>query len=207
MVTYKDFIKEAHFDVSAATGRMAGLPARRRSAHPVQTVASPPAPTAGGFRQITAPAIAPAPVAPRVPSAVTMRNIPTPVSASKNGRLQPNELTKVGKYNAGAAGKAQWYKDDAYLSPDAARAFLAAQQAYGGTIKINSAYRNLEHQAGVSRQYRVAAQPGRSQHGLGKAIDLQPGTPGYNWMKTNGPRFGWYFAAISGDPYHFEYRA
>ena len=121
--------------------------------------------------------------------------------------MQPSDLIKVGKYNAGAAGRAQWYGTDAYLAPDAGRAFLAAQQAYGKTIPINSAYRNIEHQAGVRRQTTVAAKPGTSRHGLGRALDLQPNTPAYNWFKNNGPKYGWYFAAIRNDPYHFEYRA
>lgn len=137
--------------------------------------------------------------------AVTQRNIPTQtLSQNKNGNLEPSELLRVGKYNASPVGLKQWYTNNAYLLPKAAQAFLLAQREYGKQIPINSAYRNLEHQAGLNA--KVKAQAGRSKHGFGLALDMQPGTNAYNWFKTNGPRYGWYFAGIQGDPYHFEFR-
>lgn len=208
MVTYKEFLSEARFDVSGATARMSMLPTSRPVAtYPVQTAATPIKAAPLQATPLKAVPTTPTLTAPRIGPAVTTRNVPTPISASKNGRLQPAELTRVGKYKAGPAGRQQWYGDDAYLAPDAAQAFIAAQQAFGQPIQINSAYRNLEHQQGLQGKYAVVAAVGKSRHGLGKALDLQPGTPGYGWMKANGPQFGWHFAGISKDPYHFEYRA
>jgi len=169
------------------------------------------------FSQPQQPASAPAAVAPPV----TQRNVATttyPVQTTaptqavqtatgRNGQLTQRELKPVGKYNAGPSGKRQWYADNAFLSPRAADAFLAAQQAFGRPFPINSAYRNLEHQRGLSGEgHKVVGKAGTSRHGLGMAIDIQPNTPHYNWFKQNGPQFGWHFASIPGDPYHFEFR-
>ena len=147
--------------------------------------------------------------APRtVPPAVTRINAPT-VATGKNGQLSPAELVKVGKYNAGSAGMRQWYANDAYLAPAAAQAFNALQQSFGRPINISSAYRNLEHQKGLSGEgHAVVARSGTSKHGLGRALDVSPNQDpeGYKWLKQNGPQFGWQYANIPGDPYHFEYK-
>lgn len=152
---------------------------------------------------------------------VTQRNVATtsypvqttaptqaqPSAGGRNGQLTAQELKPVGKYNAGPSGARQWYGNTALLHPRAADAFLAAQQAYGQQIPINSAYRNLEHQRGLSGEgHKVVGRAGTSRHGLGMAIDIQPNTPAYNWFMRNGPQFGWHFASIKGDPYHFEFR-
>ena len=143
-----------------------------------------------------------------VPPAVTHINAPT-VATGKNGQLSPAELVKVGKYDAGPSGVKQWYASDAYLAPTAAQAFNAAQQAFGRPISISSAYRSLEHQRGLSGEgHAVVAKSGKSRHGLGKALDVSPkqDPEGYNWLKQNGSQFGWQYANIPGDPFHFEYR-
>lgn len=203
MKTFKQFIGEASFSVDTSRGRMGSgtiaQPPQPSPVYPVQTIA----------RQ------------PYVPPAVTQRNVPTvsypvqitaptqtqPVAVGRNGQLTPKDLKPVGRYNAGPAGARQWYGTTALLNPKAADAFLAAQQAYGRQIPINSAYRNLEHQKGLSKEgHRVVGKAGTSRHGLGLAVDIQPSTPAYNWLQRNGPRFGWYFASIPGDPYHFEFR-
>lgn len=204
MKTFKQFIEEASFAVDTSRGRMGSgaiSQPRAKSVYPVQTTP----------RQST----------PYIPSAVTQRNVPTvsypaqttaptqaqPMGAGRNGQLTPKDLKTVGKYNAGPSGSRQWYGNNALLSPKAADAFLAAQQAFGRLIPINSAYRNLEHQKGLSREgHKVVGRAGTSKHGLGMAIDIQPNNPAYSWLQRNGPKFGWYFASIPGDPYHFEFK-
>jgi len=204
-MTFKEFLAEARFDVSGATARVPRVPQVRSNTpvptYPVQTTAARP-------------------VAPRIAPAVTQRNVATtsyPVQTTaptqaqqtgdRNGQLTPQELKPVGKYAAGPSGARQWYGNTAFLAPRAADAFLAAQQAYGAPIPINSAYRNLEHQSGLGREgHKVVGKSGRSRHGLGMAIDLQNGTQHYNWFIQNGPKFGWHYARIPGDPYHFEFR-
>lgn len=175
---------------SAITPKMQALQPTKSA--PQQTVATMP----------TAPAAVPKPA-----PAVTQRNAPVKPTG-RNGMLSPQELKQVGTYNAtpGGAGEKQWYGRNAFLNPKAADAFLAAKQAYGKDIPINSAYRNLEHQQGLRGKHAVVAQAGTSMHGLGKGLDLQSGTDAFNWMVRNGPKFGWYHKNIRNDPFHFEYK-
>lgn len=209
-MTFKEFLAEAKFDISGAVARAPSLSLKTRGQSTSAPLQSPMkavpmrslSPTQG-----TAPATVPSSTPVTTKPAVTTRNVPTSTFSGKNGNLSPSQLVKVGQYDAGPAGRKQWYGTDAYLEPKAAQAFKAAQQDFGGPIKINSAYRNVQHQAGLSGEgHRVVGKPGKSMHGLGKALDLQRGTPEYAWMKTNGPKYGWQFASIPGDPHHFEYR-
>jgi len=198
MVSYAQYVKEAKFDIGSAASRQPSLLQPRSITQQPAPVQQTPTLAIPAFQtpQQTAPSAT-------VPPAVTRVNAPT-TTVGKNGQLTPQELTPVGKYAASPVGKKQWYGDTAMLSPRAAAAFLAAQQSYGKPIPINSAYRSLDHQAGISA--KVKATPGRSKHGLGLALDIQPGTDAYNWLVQNGSKFGWHFAGIRNDPYHFEYR-
>jgi len=126
-----------------------------------------------------------------------------PQSGKGNGFLTSSDLMKVKSLSYPADYK-DWYGNSAMLNPSAGKAFLAAQQAYGKDIPINSAYRSYEHQRNVKGS--VKASPGYSRHGVGLALDLEPNTPAYNWMVKNGEKYGWYYAKIPGDPYHFEYK-
>ena len=138
------------------------------------------------------------------PALTSKANAPSkPPSGKGNGFLTPADLMKVKSLSYPADYK-DWYGNNAMLNPTAGKAFLAAQQAYGKDIPINSAYRSYEHQRNVSGS--VKATPGYSRHGVGLALDLQPGSDSYNWMMKNGPKYGWYYAKIPGDPYHFEYK-
>jgi LAS superfamily LD-carboxypeptidase LdcB len=227
MNTFSRFVREASFNVNAS--RRTGLPKTntfQQNMYPVQTgqanpfnnllnlmpqarqTISPQAPAAAQPSFATAPTVTQRNVTTSTyPTQTTVPTQTQQTSLGKNGQLTPKELKPVGKYNAGPSGARQWYGNTALLNPRAADAFLAAQQAYGQQIPINSAYRNLEHQKGLSGEgHKVVGRAGTSRHGLGAAIDVQPNTPAYNWLTRNGPQFGWYFASIPGDPYHFEFR-
>jgi LAS superfamily LD-carboxypeptidase LdcB len=206
VISFKKFVKEAYFDVSGASSRTTQLkrPAQTGNTASKTNIAPGTPQTAISTAKPTSSVVQPS-AKPIAKPEVTARNAPVAMSG-KNGQLQQKDLVKVGKYDAEAPGLSQWYKDDAYLAPRAAKAFLSAQQAYGGPIKINSAYRNTDHQAGLRGKYAVVGKPGSSKHGLGNALDLQRNTPEYAWMQANGPKFGWYYAQIPGDPHHFEYR-
>jgi hypothetical protein len=137
-------------------------------------------------------------------SSLTSQPAPSkPQSGKGNGFLTSSDLMKI-KSLSYTADYQDWYGNNAMLNPTAGKAFLAAQQAYGKDIPINSAYRSYEHQRNVKGSVR--ATPGYSRHGVGLALDLQPGSDSYNWMMKNGSKYGWYYASIPGDPYHFEYK-
>jgi len=83
----------------------------------------------------------------------------------------------------------------------------AAAAAEGITLTVGSTYRSAAYQAevyarevatyGQEAADRESAQPGKSQHQLGLAVDFAPiddafaGTPASKWLLENAGRFGW----------------
>jgi zinc D-Ala-D-Ala carboxypeptidase len=93
------------------------------------------------------------------------------------------------------------WDDKHQLRADAAIALaklnVAYQQAFGHPMCISDGYRSLSQQYTVKaeRGY-LAAQPGTSVHGLGRAVDLCDGVQTFGsrthqWMVDNAPRYGW----------------
>ena len=113
----------------------------------------------------------------------------------------------------GAAGQS--------LRPGAAAAFNAMSIAYqkdtGSPICVTDSYRSYAEQVSVKAvKGKWAATPGRSEHGMGRAVDLcgginNFGTPAHLWMKQNAPLYGWFhpdWAEPTGslpEPWHWEY--
>jgi len=78
------------------------------------------------------------------------------------------------------------------------------------TAPIISGYRSFAMQTGAhADRPHLAAPAGQSEHGRGRAIDIQPSQ--INWINAN-PDFGWYqpaWARPGGarpEPWHFEFR-
>ncbi|HEU5159037.1 MAG TPA: D-alanyl-D-alanine carboxypeptidase family protein [Streptosporangiaceae bacterium] len=109
----------------------------------------------------------------------------------------------------------------ALLRADAARSFLKLNAAYkkrfGRDMCIRDSYRSLYAQQQVYAQRPgFAAVPGRSNHGLGTALDFcggvqNQGSVQFNWLRANSLRFGWFHPswAYSSpfEPWHWEYKA
>jgi hypothetical protein len=107
------------------------------------------------------------------------------------------------------------------LRPGAAAAFNAMSIAYekdtGSAICVTDSYRSYAEQLAVKEERgRWAATPGRSEHGMGRAVDLcggieNFGSPAHLWMKQNAPLYGWFhpdWAEPTGslpEPWHWEY--
>ncbi len=105
------------------------------------------------------------------------------------------------------------------LRADAAIAFVSLNEAYkrqfGQQMCVTDAYRTLAEQQSVYyRRPGFAAVPGRSNHGLGMAVDLcggvqSAGTAQFRWMEANSKRYGWFHPdwAYSNpyEPWHWEY--
>ncbi len=105
------------------------------------------------------------------------------------------------------------------LRADAAIAFVSLNEAYkkqfGRDICVSDAYRTLAEQQSIYyRRPGLAAVPGRSNHGLGLAVDLCGGverfrSPQFNWLEKYGKRYGWIHPdwAYSSpfEPWHWEY--
>jgi len=93
------------------------------------------------------------------------------------------------------------------IAAEALSEMATAAAADGITLTVGSAYRSAEYQAQVYerevRTYgkeaadRESAQPGKSQHQLGLAVDFSPiddafaKTPASQWLLKNAGRFGW----------------
>ncbi|WP_043628582.1 M15 family metallopeptidase [Nonomuraea candida] len=105
------------------------------------------------------------------------------------------------------------------LRADATIAFVSLNEAYrqrfGKPMCVTDAYRSLAEQQSVYyRRPGFAAVPGRSNHGLGLAVDLcggveRAGSPEFVWMEKNSKRYGWFHPswAYSSpfEPWHWEY--
>lgn len=215
MHCFEDFVHEAYFGVNASKNTR--LPARQpmratpMAAAPVTAMVPANAPSI----TLQAPNIfnAPASVAampqnqPPAP-AVTQRNMPTttlpavaraaPV-AGKNGQLQLAQLTQV--------------ETGHYLAPAAASKFEQMKTAAakdGINLNINNAYRSYEKQVEMANRLGLysrggkAAVPGTSNHGWGKAVDLNvKSNPGsFEWLKQNAAKYG--FKNIPREPWHWE---
>jgi LAS superfamily LD-carboxypeptidase LdcB len=82
---------------------------------------------------------------------------------------------------------------------------------------VTDSYRSYSEQVAVyHRKPGLAAVPGTSEHGWGKAVDFcggieSTGTPEHAWMQANAGRFGWYhpdWAEPSGsrpEAWHWEF--
>lgn len=125
----------------------------------------------------------------------------------RNGRIPSNALTDVG-------GGHKMYGD-------AARAYTQMRDAArrdGVNLRLTDSYRSYAGQVDVARRKGIygvrqpngrlglAARPGTSNHGLGRAVDVNLGaSPGASaWLRANGARFG--FRTIPREPWHWEFR-
>jgi hypothetical protein len=114
-----------------------------------------------------------------------------------------------------------WGAPSHRLRADAAAAFGRLSQAYaadfGAPICVTDSYRPYAVQVVLYRtKPALAAYPGTSEHGWGRAVDLCGGiqatrSRAHRWMQLNAPRFGWFhpsWAEPGGsrpEPWHWEY--
>jgi LAS superfamily LD-carboxypeptidase LdcB len=165
-------------------------PEEKPAPMPLPTPAPVPAVTQQNIPTTTIPSIS-KPAAPAVAKAA-------PVTG-KNGRLQLTQLTQV--------------EPGHYLEPSAANKFKQMQAAAakdGINLNINNAYRSYEKQVELANKLGLyskggkAARPGTSNHGWGKAVDLNvKANPGsFEWLKQNASKYG--FKNIPRERWHWE---
>ena len=96
------------------------------------------------------------------------------------------------------------------------REMLDAAAAEGIAITITSAYRSYAEQAALQTTLghvdELVARAGHSEHQLGTAVDLSGGA---DWLRANGPRFGFALSYPAGrpqsatcyqaEPWHFRF--
>lgn len=127
----------------------------------------------------------------------------------QNGNLDPASLCPL------------WMAPGHRLRGDAAAAFNRLSTYHAamavGPLCVTDSYRSYSEQVDVYRRKPgLAAVPGTSEHGWGKAVDFcggieSSGSAAYNWMKANAGKFGWFhpdWAEPSGskpEPWHWEF--
>lgn len=200
-----------------------------------------PTPTASpsSAALVTAPALHAASSAP-LPSAVATASVvpSTPANETCGGASSPNVADGqiVGAVDPNCPGGdisgfpngqipierlcPLWGVKDHWLRADAANGFNKMSQAYaarfGEPICVTDSYRPYAVQVALKRQKpRLAATPGKSNHGWARATDLcggiqDFGTSEHVWMQQNAPKYGWCdppWARSSGskpEPWHWE---
>jgi len=148
-----------------------------------------------------------------------------------NGKLQDSDLISIdnpSKYNTSVN---QSDNRKIRMIPGAALAMnnlLKGAEAAGIVLKINSSYRTYRDQLRVYRDNcsntdpttrciviggkKLAAIPGTSNHGWGRAVDFANasatlvtfGTKEYEWLMTYAPGYG--YKRIKAETWHFEYQ-
>ena len=127
----------------------------------------------------------------------------------QNGNLDPASLCPL------------WMAPGQRLRGDAAAAFNKMSKYHaatvGGPLCVTDSYRSYSQQVELYRRKPgLAAVPGTSEHGWGKAVDFcggieNSGSAAHNWMKANAGKFGWFhpdWAEPSGskpEPWHWEF--
>lgn len=143
---------------------------------------------AGEFAPATA-AAAPAGTALAATSPVGTLNakgVPTDLAMYDNGKIPAQALAPIG-----TTGHSMW-------APAAANfeKLLADAKADGVDIGINDSYRTYERQLelvdrlGLYNEGGLAAVPGTSNHGWGRAVDLRLDGEALTWMRANGEKYG-----------------
>jgi Putative peptidoglycan binding domain/D-alanyl-D-alanine carboxypeptidase len=113
-----------------------------------------------------------------------------------NGKLSKSELAPIPEGELAIAAAAAWNAPggpaDAGLRPSGPR----------------SSYRTFAEQEELWATYKaggnLAAEPGKSNHGLGIAIDV-PDTWMQSWIKEHGAEFGWKKTEAMSEPWHFNF--
>ncbi|MCW2885990.1 MAG: zinc D-Ala-D-Ala carboxypeptidase [Streptosporangiaceae bacterium] len=107
------------------------------------------------------------------------------------------------------------------LRADAALAFYKFNAAFKTRFKhdmcLTDSYRSLADQQRIySQRPGMAAVPGRSNHGLGTAVDVcggvqNQGSVPFNWLLANSLKYGWFhpkWAYVSPfEPWHWEFKS
>ena len=128
--------------------------------------------------------------------------VPDELRAYGNGRIPASALEKIGQggHRLAAKAAAAWQRLEAAAAAD------------GVTLKVTDSYRDyatqvdLVRRKGLYSQGGLAAQPGTTSHGWGRAVDFDLDPRAQSWMRTNGARFG-FVEDTPREPWPWAYQA
>ena len=214
-----DNIRSAMGRVEAIRSAISG-PTARTAAAPAGSQTARPAAAAAQFNQVLA-------------SAVRRQTLGDYLTQAGGGIAPPTMWSNTtttnttGRYHSGAPRGLEGYGNGqiplSQLTPipgtsermwaPAAEAFTrmrAEARREGIDLPVIDAYRPLQDQyrlaeeLGLYSQGGWAAEPGTSQHGWGRAIDLELSDEALRWMRQNAGRFG-FTETVPREPWHWEY--
>lgn len=162
---------------------------------------SAPEETVGAATVRSSTAVRPATEAPQVEHAMGPAGAPAELARYANGQIPATAMAPIGQ---GAHR----------LWGPAARAFQqmsAAAAQDGVAIRVSDSYRSFDEQVdlaerkGLYRQGGLAAVPGTSNHGWGRALDIDTSGGTVEWLRANAARFGFH-EDVPREPWHWTYR-
>lgn len=190
-------------NMAAAMARISAIRTTIGAVAPARAVGAPTATatarTAGTpqFADLLANEIARAPGS--ATTSTPSSGAPPGLEGFSNGRIPVDALAPI------PGGEIMWAPAAAAftrMADDAARA--------GITLPVVDAYRPYEDQVrladelGLYSQGGLAAVPGTSQHGWGRAIDLELDDEALAWMRTNAAAYGFH-ETVPREPWHWEF--
>lgn len=186
MATTMQRISAIRSTIGAVTPAPAPAPAPARNARAFSAVLADELARTRRFETITTPT-------------TTSTGAPPGLEAFENGRIPVEALAPI------PGGESMW--------APAAEAFIrmANDAARDGmSLPIIDAYRPYEDQVrlanelGLYSQGGLAAVPGTSQHGWGRAIDLELDPTALAWMRANAASYGFH-ETVPREPWHWEF--
>lgn len=134
------------------------------------------------------------------PKTMGTAGAPADLAVYGNGTVPTDRLTPISQ------GHQLWGP-----AAEAFTAMEAAARRDGINIRVTDSYRTLHAQhdlaerKGIYGKGGLAAVPGTSNHGWGRALDIDTSGGTVEWLRANGNRFG-FFEDVPGEPWHWTYR-
>ncbi|MFN3218114.1 MAG: D-alanyl-D-alanine carboxypeptidase family protein [Acidimicrobiales bacterium] len=183
-------------NMAAAMARISAIRTTIGAATPARTVAAATTAASPRFADLLAKEIDRTPGSTPTTSS---SGAPPGLEGYSNGRIPVDALAPIpgGEFMWGPAAEAF-----TRMADDAARA--------GITLPVVDAYRPYEDQVrlanelGLYSQGGLAAVPGTSQHGWGRAIDITLDDEALAWMRTNAAAYGFH-ETVPREPWHWEF--
>jgi hypothetical protein len=127
--------------------------------------------------------------------------VPPELAKYGNGRIPTSELEPIG------IGEHRLWSPAA----DAFTAMRGAASAAGVTIGVTDSYRSYDQQVDLARRkglYKdggLGAVPGTSEHGWGRAVDVDVDGAGQTWMRVHAAEFG-FAEDTPREPWHWGFK-
>jgi len=127
--------------------------------------------------------------------------VPPELAKYGNGRIPTSELEPIG------IGEHRLWSSAA----DAFAAMRSAASAAGVTIGVTDSYRSYDQQVDLARRkglYKdggLGAVPGTSEHGWGRAVDVDVDGAGQTWMRAHAGEFG-FVEDTPREPWHWGFK-